>query len=289
MLSQILLDGLAKSCIYAAVAVGFSLVYNTTRIFHICYSVLYVFAGYMLFTFCNMIGSGLLLCFVLAILATAILSVLIELAVYRPLSRRGSSSAVILVSSIGAMVVVTNVLVILYGSDTKVVSRELSSAMLFGGLQLTMNQIAQIVISLLTIALVFCFLKFTRFGLQARALRDDPTLCSVFGIDAYKLRTILFAMSGALAAVSSGSVTYDLGIGPFDGMKMLLNAVVALIIGGMGRFESPVIGAFVIGTIQSFVIWRFSTRWEDAVTFVLLIAFLMVRPKGILGEKPREV
>ena len=76
---------------------------------------------------------------------------------------------------------------------------------------------------------------------------------------------------------------------PYVGMPMLLNAVVALIIGGVGRFEAPVIGGLLIGVLQALVVYVASARWQDAVTFLLLIAFLLFRPQGILGEKIRSV
>jgi len=70
---------------------------------------------------------------------------------------------------------------------------------------------------------------------------------------------------------------------------MLLNAVVALIIGGVGRFEAPVLGGVLIGVLQALVVYFSSARWQDAVTFLLLILFLLLRPQGILGEKMRTV
>ena len=63
----------------------------------------------------------------------------------------------------------------------------------------------------------------------------------------------------------------------------------ALIIGGVGRFEAPVLGGFLIGILQSLAVWAFSSRWQDAVTFSLLLIFLLFRPQGLLGEKQRAV
>jgi branched-chain amino acid transport system permease protein len=135
----------------------------------------------------------------------------------------------------------------------------------------------------------FIFLKYSKFGIKTRAMRDDDILCKVFGMNIDKTRLILFALSGIFVAMGSGLVAYDVGMDPYVGMPMLLNAVVALIIGGVGRFEAPIVGGFIIGILQALTIWRFSARWQDAVTFLLLILFLLFRPKGILGEKQRLV
>jgi branched-chain amino acid transport system permease protein len=65
--------------------------------------------------------------------------------------------------------------------------------------------------------------------------------------------------------------------------------VVALIIGGVGRFEGPLLGGFLLGILQALVVWKFSSRWVEAITFAVLIVFLIFRPQGILGERKREV
>ncbi len=101
--------------------------------------------------------------------------------------------------------------------------------------------------------------------------------------------SIYLPLSGFFAAVGGLLIAYDVGLDPYVGMPMLLNAVVALIIGGVGRFEGPILGGFIIGILQSMVVWVFSSRWQTAVTFVLLVIFLIFRPYGILGEKERKV
>ena len=68
-----------------------------------------------------------------------------------------------------------------------------------------------------------------------------------------------------------------------------LTGKVALIIGGVGRFEAPILGGFILGILQSLSVWAFSARWQDAITFLLLILFLLFRPNGILGERKRMV
>ena len=275
--------------IYAIVSLGFALVYNTTRIFHIAYSVLYIFCPYMIFTLNRNIGFPLYLALPIAILLTMILSALMEFFIYRPLSRKKSSSTIILVSSIGIMIVVINIIAMLYGNETKILNPNISNSVSIGNIIITYSQLYQLGLSLLVIVIFMTFLKFSKFGIKTRAMRDDNVLCSVFGIDIYKMRLMLFMLSGLFVALGGGLVAYDVGMDPYVGMPMLLNAVVALIIGGMGKFEAPIIGGFVIGILQAMSIWAFSSRWQDAVTFTLLILFLLFRPQGLMGEKERAV
>lgn len=212
-----------------------------------------------------------------------------EITVYKPLSKKYSSHNIIMISSIGIMIVVINTIAMFYGNETKILNQNISDTVSFGNIILTYTQLAQFLISFFLLAGFLIFLKFSRFGIKTRAMRDDDVLCSIFGSDTFKMRLTLFSLSAFFAAVGGGLVAYDVGMDPYVGMPMLLNAVVALIIGGIGRFEAPILGGFVIGILQSLSVWAFSARWQDAVTFTLLILFLLFRPQGILGEKRRAV
>jgi len=248
-----------------------------------------MFAPYMILTFYRNLGIPFYLAFPIAILLTVFLSVLMELIIYRPLSRKKSSSTVVIISSIGIMIVVINLIAMFYGNETKILNPNISKSISIGNIIITYSQLFQLIISILAIIIFLVFLKFSKFGIKTRAMRDDDELCSVFGMNINKMRLILFVLSGFFAALGGGLIAYDVGMDPYVGMPMLLNAVVALIIGGMGRFEAPIIGGFIIGILQALTVWVFSSRWQDAVTFTLLILFLLFRPQGLMGEKERAV
>lgn len=289
MLLQFIINGIIIGSIYAVVSLGFALVYNTTRIFHVSYAALYMFCPYMIYTFYITLDFPLLLAFLIGILLTMILSVIIEMAVYRPLVNNKSSKNIILVSSIGVMIVLINLIAVFYGNEMKILNPGISKIIEYGNVIITYNQAAQFILSSVVIMAFLIFLKYSRFGIMTRAMRDDTVLCTIFGMNIEKTRIVLFSLSGFFVAIGAGLVAYDVSMDPYVGMPMFLNAVVALIIGGIGRFESPVLGGFIIGIMQSLAVWTFSARWQDAVTFSLLILFLLFRPKGILGESRRHV
>lgn len=289
MLLQFIINGIIIGSIYSLVSLGFAIVYNTTRIFHIAYAVLYMFCPYMILTFFSNLGIPIFIAFIIAILITVVLSLLMEIIIYRPLAKKNSSHNIIMISSIGIMIIVINTIALFYGNETKILNPDISETFSFGEIIITCIQLAQFVISTIILLIFLAFLKFSKFGIRTRAMRDDDVLCSVFGMDIYKMRIILFTLSAIFAAIGGGLVAYDVGMDPYVGMPMLLNAVVALIIGGIGRFEAPIIGGFIIGILQSLSVWAISARWQDAVTFTLLILFLLFRPQGLLGEKKRAV
>jgi len=286
---QFIANGLVMGSIYALVALGFALVYNTTRIFHIAYAVLYMFSPYMFLSFYNQLGYPFYVAFIVSMLVTMLLSLAIEQFIYQPLNRINSSLNVIMISSIGVMIVIINAIALFYGNETKIINNSISQTVSLNAIILTDIQLWQFCISVAIIGSFFLFLKFSKFGIRTRAIRDNATLSRVFEINVKKIRLILFALSAFFVAVAGNLVAYDVGMDPYVGMPILLTAVVALIVGGIGNFTAPVLGGFIIGMLQSITVLIFSSRWQDAVTFILLIVFLMFRPQGILGEKQRAV
>jgi branched-chain amino acid transport system permease protein len=101
------------------------------------------------------------------------------------------------------------------------------------------------------------------------------------------MKIALFALSGAFAAIASVLSAIDVGINPQIGLPVFINAFVALVIGGVGRFEGPVIGGLLLGLLQALTEYFFDSRWVMMVTFILLIFFLLLRPQGLIPEKSR--
>lgn len=289
MIWQFIVNGVITGMIYGVVALGFALVYNTTRIFHIAYAAIYMVAPYLLMFSMQSLGLPLFVSILLAVLGTILIGYAVDILIYSPLAKRNSSSNVIMVSSIGAMIIIINVVALIFGNETKIVNPGVSQSITIGKILVTYTQVFQFVTALFLFFLFFIFLKFSRFGIITRAYRDDEKLASVLGTNIPAIKRLLFILSSAFAAVGSCLIAYDVGMNPYVGMPMLLNAVVALIIGGVGRFEAPVLGGVLIGVLQALVVYFSSARWQDAVTFLLLILFLLLRPQGILGEKMRTV
>lgn len=308
MLAQFIFNGIVTGSIYALVALGFALIYNTTRIFHIAYAPLYMLSPYLFLTCYDLLKKVviseksfffsflkkresifLLLAFGVAVLTVMLISILMERIVYKPLINKRAPSNVMMISSIGTMIILINLVALLYGNETKILNRSISPSAQYFGVIVTKAQLLQLGVASSIILVFWLFLKFTQFGIKTRAMRDDPILCQILGINITRLRVILFGLSGLMAAVGGSLVAWDVGMDPYVGMPILLNAMVALIIGGMGRFEAPVLGGFIIGILHALTVWLFSARWQDAITFVLLAIFLLFRPHGIMGERRREV
>ena len=289
MILQFVINGLITGVLYCLLAVGFSLVYNTTKVFHIAAAALYVFAAYMFHWFAFGLGLPVLAAGVLSIVVTGVLSLVMDLSVYRPLHRHHASGNVAMIASVGMMIVVVNLMVLLFGNEAKVINTEVSRVYNVMGAQITTPQLLQTVVGGAGLVLFFLVLGLSRYGLRFRALSSNGTLFETMGFDVSATRTVVFLTSGVLIALASCLTVNDIGLDAQMGMNMLINAMVAMILGGIGRFGTCVVGGLFLGLLQSVTVYFFSSSWQNAVTFALLLLLLFLRPQGIAGLKERKV
>ncbi|MDQ7063523.1 MAG: branched-chain amino acid ABC transporter permease [candidate division KSB1 bacterium] len=287
MLSQLFANGIVSGCLYALMALGFVLIYNTTRIFHIAHGAVFTASAYIFYFFLIVLHVSAWLALLLTLFLAAGIGMAIEHFVYQPLERKNSSLLIALLSSLGLYTVIVNLIAMFFGNETKVLRPGIEKTYQFGDIILTRIQILEVVAFVILFPLIMFVLKATFWGKAVRAVRDNQQLAMVMGIRIHQIRYSVFALGSALAAVAAMLQSLDVGMDPHVGMPILLVAAVAVIIGGVGTFHGAVLGAFLIAILQSLVIWKISARWIDAVTFTLLIIFLVFRPEGILGKRKR--
>jgi branched-chain amino acid transport system permease protein len=287
MVAQLFANGLAMGSLYALSALGFGLIYNTTRVFHIAYGAVYTVSAYLLFALWTQYKIPLGIALIIASILTILLGILIDIHVYQPLLRQSSSFLIVMISSLAVYIITVNIIVLIFGNEIKVLRSGVATTFSLGQVILSDIQILQIVAFAFVFFTLVLFLKWTNFGKIIRAMRDNPDLLSLMGIDLQKVRWLIFGLGSLLAGLAAMLQALDVGIDPNIGMSAVLIAAVAVIIGGVGILEAPAFGGLLLGVLQSVVIWQASGRWQEAVTFALLILFLLFKPEGIFGQRRR--
>lgn len=289
MLLQFIINGLITGLLYSLLAIGFALVYNTTKLFHLAAAGLYVVAAYAFYSFVSLLHSPILPGAILAIAVTMGFSLLTEVLVYRPLSRKKSSTNVSLIAAVGLLAILVNLVALFYGNAPKVVENSLKTTYTFGDVILSQPQAWQAGIGLISVIGFIVFIHKTSWGRRFRAISDDDVLFSTLGYSVAGTRCVAFLLSGAFIALSSCLNVFEVGMDPNMGMNVLINAMAAMIIGGIGRFDACVVGGLALGLIQSLVLMHMPSSWQSGVTFLILMLFLFFRPQGIAGYKQRTV
>jgi len=284
LLTQLLVNGLITGVIYSLLAVSFGTVYRSTRVFHIALGAIYTASAYGIYVGKN---AGLAIG-VFAGLGVAIaLSLLIEWCIYRPFLKKGSSPGVVLIASLGAYILIENLIALLFGNEVKIIHTGIEPSISIGALILTRIQIIQFFIGILFLIGSLVAFKKSRFFKAAWAMGDEPLLLEVLGLPVFKLRELIFCFSAILCATTSMLVALDVGVDPHVGLSAILLGAVAVLVGGMDNILGWIFAAFLLAELQSLAIWWFSARWNDAISFALLIFVLLFRPTGLFTKEVR--
>ena len=284
LLIQLLVNGLITGVIYSLLAVSFGTVYRSTRVFHIALGAIYTASAYGIYVGKNAeLAIGVFTGLGVAI----VLSLLIEWCIYRPFLKKGSSPGVVLIASLSAYILIENLIALLFGNEVKIIHTGIEPSISIGAFILTRIQIIQFFIGILFLIGSLVAFKKSRLLKAAWAMGDEPLLLEVLGLPVFRLRETIFCFSAILCATASMLVAFDVGIDPHVGLSAILLGAVAVLVGGMDNILGWIFAAFLLAELQSLAIWQFSARWNDAISFALLIFVLLFRPTGLFTKEAR--
>lgn len=285
LLAQLLINGLANGAVYALMAVGFAIILNTTHIFHLAHGAVLTFAAYSFYFAFVVAGMDLPLAVAATMVAAVLFGCLIELGIYAPLRARGGGEAALMIASLGALVLCQNLFAIAFSTNVLTVQSGSLSFYRLGSLTVTSVHVADGVVAIFVFLVLHLFLKLTRHGRAIRALADNPGLAPVVGVEARWTYLLVIGIGSLLASVSGVLLVWDIGVQPQLGFLIVFFSAVAVAIGGHGYLPGALIGAFVFGILQQLSIWQLDSRWQNGVTFTLVMIILAVRPKGLFGAR----
>lgn len=283
---QVLINGIIAGSATALLAVAFQAVYLPTRVFFVGLAGIYSLAPFVAHAVL-VAGGGWPLAVSSALVVSVAIATACEFANHAPLTRRGASVGGHLISSLGIYIVLVQAITMIWGNETKTLRTGLDAVTRVGDVVITGAQWIAVIAAAVLLGAFGLFLWRSDLGLRLRALADNPTQFALMGYNVDRYRLFAFGLAGLLAASAAIVSAYDFGFDPYLGLHAVLLAVVAVIIGGRGTFLGPVLGALLLGVIRASVVWHWSARWQEGVTFALLAIFLLLRPQGLLGRQQR--
>ncbi len=280
---QLLVTGLVTGCALGVVAISFSLVYATTKIFHVAHAGIYTLGGYLAWSLVTH-GAPLLLAVLVPIAACAALGALIQSQLYARLERRRATHLVILIASLGTLAVMQNIIAAVYTPNILQFPLPWSSQVVsLGTVRLTYTQLLTIVVSLAAYAGTMLFAHRTILGKRIRAVASNPMLADITRLQPQTVYVYVIAIASALVCLPGILVPLDLGLQPYNGVTPLLTATIAMIAGGVGSITGAFVLSVAIAVLQNLSLLVMPGEWSIGVTFFIFVIFMLFRPTGLFA------
>jgi branched-chain amino acid transport system permease protein len=285
---QNLSNGISLGCLFALIAIGYTMVYGVLRLINFAHGDIFMmatfFAYYAIALFSLPWGIACLVAVVLAML----LGRTVERIAYKPLRNAPRISS--LCSAIGMSFLLENFAIVVFGGRPKAFYRPefFSKIFILGGVRIPGVNFVTPIVSIIFLLILTYIVYRTKTGLAMRAISKDFDTAKLMGINLDRTISFTFILGSGLAAI--GAVLWALRypqIWPFMGVFPGWRAFIAAVIGGIGSIRGAMVGGFMVGllTIMIVAFMPGLAGYKDAFIFIILIFVLLFKPEGIFGEE----
>jgi branched-chain amino acid transport system permease protein len=288
---QLLFQGLALGCIYALVALGFTVIYRASNVINFAQGSLLLVGAYLI----SVLATGLNLPFVLAVIAAIALlaagGAVFQMTVLRRLL--GQPVFVIVMVTIGLSIVIDSSIPAIFGGNARILGDPWgASAVTVGGVTFSWVRIWTVLCTGLILALYFGFDRFSRYGLAMRATASDDEAAMAVGVPVRRVYALTWAIAGGIAVVGGLFLAgFPSSVNPSLG-DVALRAFPAIILGGLNSPPGAVVGGISIGIVEvmtsGYAPGWLGSNFSAVAPYVVMILVLLVRPYGLFGTPPVE-
>ena len=285
---QLVISGIAQGCIYGLIALGFVLIYKATETVSFAQGDLMMLGAFAGLAGMTMLGFPFWLAVISAIGAMALLGLVTERLVIRPILGQPAFSIVML--TIGLGYVGRGLITMIPGIGTETHTLPVpykDQSWTLGGLVVSMEQTAVIVVTAVLCAALYALFKYSKLGLAMQASSQNQLAAYYMGIPVKRLNGLVWALAAAVAAIAGlllAPITFVHANMGFIGLK----AFPAAVVGGFGSLPGAIVGGLVIGIVESLSGFYLPDGFKDTAAYIVVLIMLMVKPNGLFGEKLRK-
>ncbi|WP_256545906.1 branched-chain amino acid ABC transporter permease [Halobellus inordinatus] len=288
--TQFVVNGLLVGALFAAVAVGFALIWGVVDIINLAHGEMVMLGGYTSYWVLSLItgnAEGSPALFLVTIPAAIGVLYVVGYALQRTLVSRviGTDIFLTLLVTFGISIAIQQLAIQAWSANPRSIQVSFADpSLVAAGLVIPkMKLIAFVGAILLTVAL-YVFLQRTRTGRAIRAVSQNPEAAALVGIDVEHTRAVTFGVSSAIAGGVGAFIATILNIQPQMGLIYTLKSFVIVVFGGVGSIPGALVGGLLLGSVEELTAGFVSSQWTLAVSFTLLIVLLVVKPNGLFGE-----
>ncbi|WP_457554353.1 branched-chain amino acid ABC transporter permease [Candidatus Pyrohabitans sp.] len=281
---QVLFWGIYAGCIYMLLATGLTLIFGVMKVVNFAHGEFLMLGCYATFWIVVLLGINPYLAILPSMLLLGLLGVAVERLAFRPILGTGKLNEIFV--SLGLIYILQNGVAFLWGDDFRSMhSPYAASTIPLGGINLPLDYIILIAFTVLILVALHLFLKKTRLGRAMRATSQNRRAAQLMGINVERIDMLSFGLGVALAA-AAGSLWAISGqlFNPYSGSLPAIKAFAIIILGGLGSIPGAIVGGLIYGIAENAGGYLFGNYWKDAISFLILIAVLVLRPHGLFGE-----
>ena len=279
-----LVHGLTLGSMYAMVAAGLALMLGVARLINFAHGEFFMLGAYAFWFAYRELNVPYAIAALLAPAVMVLFGVVYQRTVIRAILSR--TWHVQLIATLATSIVLTNLAIIVFGTQPKEVPTALSSRIVdVGGLRMAWQRLLVLAAALVVFFVLHRFVTRTRAGRAMRAMSQNREACAVVGVDVQRVAMLAFAVSAALAALAAALVSPLFNIFPDMGTGLTLKAFAAVVTGGFGYVNGAIAASFLIGVTEALAGSYVSYAYKDAIAFVIMITVLLFRPQGLFGKR----
>lgn len=286
LLINALIAGILLGGFYAAVTVGISISFGILDIVNIAHPAFVILGSYIAYIVNQRLGIDPILTAVLVLPAFYALGALVYQVYYVSFEKRGQEALRGLAFFFGLLFVTEVLLVLIFGVDYRYVNAGyIDTTLRFWDLSIPLRMLVPCAISLIMIALLQLFLSKTFLGRAIMAVSQDQLALQLMAADPIRIKRIAFAISIATASIAGALLIVIQPVEPSVGREYIGRVFAICVLGGLGSLPGTVIGAMLLGVIESLTATFYGPSWAPAVSFGFLLLTLAFRPSGIMGRQ----
>jgi branched-chain amino acid transport system permease protein len=279
-MEQVIVNGLMLGLTYVLMASGLSLIFGILQIVNFAHGQFYMIGACVLFWFYMKLGVPYLFAMALSVITVGALGLLVEWVFLRRLLK--SSVVATLGIVMGLLVGLEGLMEIIFGVDDVKVRSAFSGVLTILNFRLPYERLSIILASLIIIALLYYWIRYTKEGIATRAVAQDRRAAELLGIDVSKTRFLVMGIGTALAAAAGSLIAPLFYINPYIGGSAMFKSLIIITLGGMGSLPGAALGGIILGFIES-VGQTYLGNVTEILGFILIIIILLIKPQGLFG------
>ena len=289
-ITQFVVNGLLVGALFAAVAVGFALIWGVVDIINLAHGEMVMLGGYTSYWVLTAVtgnAEGSLGLFLATIPIAIVLLFGVGYALQRTLVQRviGTDIFLTLLVTFGISIAIQQLGIQAWTANPRSIQVSFADpSLLVAGLVVPKMKLVAFVGAIVLTALLYVFLQRTRTGRAIRAVSQNPEAAALVGIDVEHTRAVTFGISSAIAGGVGAFIATILNVQPQMGLIYTLKSFVIVVFGGVGSIPGAMVGGLLLGSVEELTAGLVSSQWTLAVSFTLLIVLLVVKPNGLFGE-----